>query len=93
MGSGGKYELVFAPTFERAYRRVKKKKATIAQAVAAHLPKLIRNPELGKPLRHSLRNYRRIHVQGSFVLVYEVNGNTVRLIDLDHHDRIYKKYS
>ena len=30
---------------------------------------------------------------GSFVLIYEVTESAVRLLDFDHHDRIYKFFS
>lgn len=55
------------------------------------LEKVIREPILGKPLRYSLKNRRRVHL-GSYVLVYEINDTELRFLDFDHHDRIYKKY-
>lgn len=88
----GPYEIVFSVRFETVIRRVKRKSPDLARAIAAHFPKLEREPELGKPLRHVLRTYRRIHIEGSFVLLYEIRGTCVYLIDFDHHDCIYKKY-
>ena len=43
-------------------------------------------------LRKPLQNKRRVHVGGSFVLIYEINKDEkiVTLLDLDHHDNIYK---
>ena len=90
---GERYALVFSANFERVIRRLKKKNPDLTREIIAHFPKLERDPELGKPLRHTLRNYRRIRVEGSFVLLYEIRGTNVYLIDFDHHDRIYKKYS
>ena len=45
-----------------------------------------------KPLRTPLQNRRRVHVGGSFVLIYEINEEekTVTLLDFDHHENIYK---
>ncbi|KKW08745.1 MAG: hypothetical protein UY44_C0007G0007 [Candidatus Kaiserbacteria bacterium GW2011_GWA2_49_19] len=85
--------LTFSPWFEKILRTLKRKNPNLVRAFAKHLPKVVANPELGKPLRHSLRNYRRIHIEGSFVLLYEIREREVYLIDLDHHDRVYKKYS
>lgn len=90
---GAKYTLVSSTPFERVFRRLKKKNPDLARALVSHFPKLEREPELGKPLRHALRTFRRIHVEGSFVLLYEIQDLEVHLIDFDHHDRIYKKYS
>jgi len=41
---------------------------------------------------NSFQNKRRVHVGGSFVLVYEIDEEekTVTLFDFDHHDNIYK---
>ena len=88
-----KYELVFAPLFQKIIGRLKRKDPDLARAITSHFPKLERDPGLGKPLRHSLRNYRRIHIEGSFVLLYEIQSPIVVLVDFDHHDRIYEKYS
>jgi len=51
----------------------------------------MKEPALGKPLRNVLRNYRRLHVD-SYVLLYEIKQQEIRLLDFDHHDNIYKKY-
>ena len=50
------------------------------------------NPYRFKPLRKSLQNKRRVYVGGSFVLINEINKDEkiVTLLDLDHHDNIYK---
>jgi len=54
--------------------------------------KILDNPYRFKPLRKPLQNKRRVHVGGSFVLIYEINKDEkiVTLLDLDHHDNIYK---
>ena len=90
---GEKYTLVFSVPFERLLRRLRKKNPDLARALISHFPKLGREPELGKPLRNALRTFRRIHIEGSFVLLYEIRNLDVHLVDFDHHDRIYKKYS
>ena len=91
--NGEKYVLVFSPIFEQAVRRLKKKKPDLVRELVSRFPKLARTPELGKPLKNVLRTYRRIHIEGSFVLLYEIQGSVVRLLDFDHHNKIYKKYS
>lgn len=54
------------------------------------IKKVLTNPEHFKPLRRPLENTRRVHVLGSFVLVYEVKGDVVRLLRFVHHDEAYK---
>jgi mRNA interferase RelE/StbE len=87
MGSG-KYTLVFSLPFERILRRLRKKNPDLVRALISHFPKLEREPELGKPLRNVLRTFRRIHIEGSFVLLYEIRNLDVHLVDFDHHDRV-----
>jgi addiction module RelE/StbE family toxin len=40
-----------------------------------------------------MKGARRVHISKSFVLVYEIDekSKVVRLLDYDHHDKIYKK--
>ena len=61
------------------------------QKLRKQIEKIVENPVFGKPLRNVLRNYRRVHVDDSFVLVYEIYQYSIQLIDFDHHDNIYKK--
>ena len=46
-----------------------------------------------KNLRHDLREYKRVHIDRSFVLAFKVDikNNFILFIDFDHHDKIYKK--
>ena len=92
MSGHEKNRLTFSPWFQKLLRSLKRKNPDLGGPFRNHLPKIQSHPELGKPMRHSLRNYRRIHIEGSFVLLYEIREHEVYLIDLDHHDRIYNKY-
>ena len=59
-------------------------------ALGKAINKVLTNPEHFKPLRFPLQNTRRVHVLGPFVLVYEIKGNSVRLLRFAHHDEAYK---
>lgn len=82
--------IIYADKFERALRYWKKKDGRMLQSIISQIEKIIREPEIGKPLRHALKSRRRLHV-GSFVLVYEFHNDELRFLDFDHHDKIYKK--
>jgi YafQ family addiction module toxin component len=48
-----------------------------------------------KNLRHDLKEFKSVHIDTSFVLVFKVDtqNNFILFIDFDHHDRVYgKKY-
>ena len=85
------YKLVIPIEFELILKKLKNKKPDVFRDLAKKVEKIVKDPILGKPLRNTLRNYRRIHID-SFVLIYEIRMLEVRLIDFDHHDKIYKKY-
>lgn len=84
-------KIVYSVEFEDVLKQCKKKNKILFARIEKQIMKIIREPMIGKPLRHSLKNRRRIHI-GSFVLIYEFYGGELRFIDLDHHDNIYKKY-
>ena len=77
--------------FKKILERISKKDKKTLDYLEIQIEKIIRIPEIGKPLRYTLKSRRRLHI-GSFVLVYEFNNNELRFIDFDHHDKIYKKY-
>ena len=46
-----------------------------------------------KNLRHDLSEYKRVHIDRNFVLVFKVDlfNNFILFVDFDHHDKVYKK--
>ncbi|MCK5030291.1 MAG: hypothetical protein KAR64_02380 [Thermoplasmatales archaeon] len=46
-----------------------------------------------KNLRRPLQDFKRVHIDTHFVLVfkYEKNEDVIFFYDFDHHDNIYKK--
>jgi len=87
--AGPQYFLDSSPDFEKKIRKLKKQDTILVRRLEQQVAKILREPILGKPLRNVLRNCRRVQV-GPFVLIYEVTESAVRLLDFDHHDRVYK---
>ena len=83
--------VAYADQFKKALNAWKKKDRSFFLRLIEYIDKIIQNPFLGKPLRYSYKNNRRVHIS-SFVLVYEFHDGELRFIDFDHHDKIYKKY-
>ena len=65
--------------------------AGLRRAVDAKIAQLREAPLPYKPRRAPLPGVRRVHVGGSFVLLFErdVGRSTVRLLRLAHHDEAY----
>lgn len=45
-----------------------------------------------KNLKYDLKEFKRVHIDNSFVLIFKVDigKNFILFSDFDHHDRIYK---
>lgn len=45
-----------------------------------------------KNLRGDLKQFKRVHIDSSFVLVFKVDleSNFILFVDFNHHDKIYK---
>ena len=67
---------------QQKFRIIRKKIAEIRE-----------RPHAYKNLSAPLHRWKRVHIQGSFVLCYSVDDNTktITLEDFDHHDRIYRR--
>ena len=70
-----------------------KKNRKLYDAVMKSVEVIIKNPHHHKPLRYDLKGLRRVHLEKSFVLVFEIDEaeKMVRFLDLCHHDEIYRK--
>ena len=59
---------------------------TIRQAIEA---KLMTSPEIyGKPLRRSLKNYRKLRV-GDYRVVFRIEKQTVKIFAIQHRSKVY----
>jgi len=86
------YHLQVKESLDKKFKKLSKKDKETLRIIKRKVDDILADPYRYKPLRKPLQNKRRVHVAGSFVLVYEINENekTVTLIDFDHHDNIYK---
>ena len=69
-------------------KKLKKKDKVMFKRILKKVTEIIEHPEHFKPLRNVLAGFRRIQF-GSFVLVYTLENDIVRIIALDHHDKAY----
>ena len=84
------YELEKGERFEKDIKNLLKKNKPLGDALKKAIGRILLNPEHFKPLHAPLQNTRRVHVLGSFILVYEIKGNVVKLLRFAHHDEAYK---
>ena len=86
------YKLAVKETLDRKFNKLKKKDREMLMLIDSKVKDILDDPYRFKPLKKPLQNKRRVHVGGSFVLIYEINEKEriVTLLDFDHHDNIYK---
>ena len=85
------WALAVSPEFEQDYRKLCGKNAGLRRAVDKKVSQIRENPTHFKPLRTPLQGVRRVHLAGSYVLLFEpdVERRMVKLIRLAHHDVAY----
>lgn len=88
------YKLAVKESLDKKFKGLQKKDKEILRFINRKVQDILEDPYRFKPLRKPLQNKRRVHVGGSFVLIYEINEKEkiVTLLDFDHHDNIYKVY-
>jgi YafQ family addiction module toxin component len=86
------YNLSIKENLDRKFKKLKKKDKDMLMLIYKKVQAILDDPHRFKPLRNPLQNKRRVHIGGSFVLIYEINEEEkiVTLLDFDHHDNIYK---
>ena len=86
------YKLAIKESLDRKFKKLKKKDREMLILIERKVQKILDDPCRFKSLRKPLQNKRRVHVGGSFVLIYEIDEQekTVTLLDFDHHDNIYE---
>lgn len=68
---------------------VKKEKGRIQKAIAE---KLTTHPEVfGKPLRRSLKGYRRLRI-GHYRVVFRIEEDTVKIFAIGHRSVVYEDF-
>jgi YafQ family addiction module toxin component len=86
------YKLAVKESLDKKFKRLQKKDKEMLRFINRKVQDILEDPYRFKPLRKPLQNKRRVHVGGSFVLIYEINEKEkiVTLFDFDRHDNIYK---
>jgi len=86
------YNLAVKESLDGKFKKLKKKDREMMVLIGRKVQQILDDPYRFKSLRKPLQNKRRVHVNGPFVLIYEINEEKrmVTLLDFDHHDNIYK---
>jgi len=85
------YSLTTKPNVDKIFLKLQKKNPKQFEIIIKKVEQILENPNHFKPLRGDLHGARRVHIDKSFVLIYEIDETkqVVTLLDYDHHDNIY----
>ena len=85
------YTLDVAYPLNRIFLKLQKKDKMLLEIINKKVRQILLNPQHFKPLKGDMHGARRVHINTSFVLLYEIDEERriVRLLDFDHHDKIY----
>ena len=86
------YTLKIKPGLEKTLKKLAKKNKVQLEIVFKKVEEILADPHRYKNLRTPLNDWKRVHVDKHFVLLFSVDeeSKSVTLEDYDHHDNIYK---
>lgn len=86
------YNLKIKSDLENTLKKLAKKNKKQVEIILSKVDEILENPHRYKNLRAPLNNWKRVHIDKHFVLVFSVDeeSNSVTLEDYAHHDDIYK---
>ncbi|MBN2421885.1 type II toxin-antitoxin system mRNA interferase toxin, RelE/StbE family [Candidatus Woesearchaeota archaeon] len=86
-----KYSLKISEKADRKFKKLFKKDKRQLQIINKKIKQIRENPYHFKPLRGDMYGARRVHIDKSFILIYQIDENNKRILILDynHHDKIY----
>ena len=86
------YRLEVKESLDKRLKKLSKEDKEMLRLIHRKVQDILEDSHRFKPLRRPMQNKRRVHIGGSFVLVYEIDekNRIVTLLAFDHHDNIYK---
>lgn len=81
-----KLKVAYTETFIKDFKKIDQQ---TREKIIKIINKITENPEIGKPLRYKLKNYRTIRIN-PYRLIYSLNGNIIYLHVFEHRKSVYK---
>ena len=85
------YTLIISDEADKKFQKLKNRNKKQLEIIGNKIQQILENPYHFKPLRGEMHGARRVHIDKSFVLTYEVieTDKVVRILDYEHHDNVY----
>jgi len=87
------YRLLIPEHLNKIFLKLSKRNKKAMQIIERKVKQILEDPCRFKPLKGNMAGIWRVHIGKSFVLTYEIleGQKIIKLLDLDHHDKIYKQ--
>jgi len=85
------YALYINKHSDRIFRKLAKKDRKRLEIIDNKINEILENPHHYKPLGGDMHGSRRVHIDSSFVLIFEIDeqAKIVKILDFGHHDDVY----
>ncbi|NCN98943.1 addiction module toxin RelE [Candidatus Pacearchaeota archaeon CG10_big_fil_rev_8_21_14_0_10_35_219] len=89
------FKYAFSDKLKLKISKIVKKDKKIAETIYKKIKQIVNSDEESinryKNLRYDLKDYKRAHIEKSFVLTFKVDipKNFILFWDFDHHDNVY----
>ena len=85
------YSLEIIPEIKKIFEKLQKKNPKQLEIIYKKITQILADPYHFKPLRGDMKGSRRVHIDSSFVLVYDIDeeNKKVRVLKYAHHDKAY----
>ncbi len=86
------YSFLVRPELDEKLKKIRKKNPVLFERIGKKIEEIIKNPEHYKPLRHDMKNIRRVHLD-PFILTFIIieSENRVEFLEVEHHDDAYRR--
>ena len=88
------YSFSYSEKLKKILKKLYKKDKVQYEALMNKINEIVNSYDIEhyKNLKYDLSDKKRVHVMGSFVLVfiYDKKNNAILFEDYDHHDKIYR---
>jgi len=74
--------------FKKDYLRIIRKNKGLQDKIDKKILQVLETPHSFKNLKRPLQGYKRTHI-GPFVITFRIDGDFVRFVRFEHHDKIY----
>ncbi len=87
------YRFELSDQLKKVLKKLIKKDKIKYEATLKKIEQVCQNPQHYKNLQHGMKEFKRVHIDTSFVLVFKVDELAKKICfeELEHHDVIYER--